>query len=294
MIMRNRLDFARIARHLGRNLVFLIIYDTAITAIYVMGWHRIGIDNLPLPLLGSAIAIIVTFRNNAAYDRWWEARVLWGQVVNSSRSLVRGLIAFSDDTKLRDRLARYQIAYALTLRCSLLGVAYEPAVAPYIPPDAATKLGGHVNVPAAIQNAMAAELATSRRSGTLDAINLSRLNETLDSLANAQGGLERIKKTPLARQYTQFPQVFVNIYCLLLPIGLVSDLGLLTPIGSTPVGFMFLALDRIGQDLQDPFDGSIHGIPMQAITRTIEIDLLQAIGGHPVPDRVTEQDGVLW
>ena len=294
MITRSRLDFARIARHLGRNLVFLIIYDTAVTAVYVMGWHRIGIDNLPLPLLGSAIAIIVTFRNNAAYDRWWEARVLWGQVVNSSRSLVRGLIAFSDDAALRDRLTRYQIAYVLALRCSLLGLSDEQAVAPYVPSDMAARLGGQANVPAAIQNAMAADLATSRWSGTLDAISLSSLNETLGALANAQGGLERIKRTPLARQYIQFPQVFVNIYCLLLPVGLVHDLGLLTPIGSTLVGFMFLALDRIGQDLQDPFDGTIHGMPMQAITRTIEIDLLQAIGGHPVPDRITERDGILW
>jgi putative membrane protein len=294
MITRSRLDFSRIARHLGRNLVFLLVYDTAITVVYVMGWHQVGINELPLPLLGSAIAIIVTFRNNASYNRWWEARTLWGQVVNSSRSLGRGLIALSDDASLLERLTRYQIAYVLALRCSLLGIPHERAVAPYVPCDMATGIGAHANVPTAIQNAMAADLATSRRSGKLDAISLSSLECTLSALANCQGALERIKRTPLARQYTQFPQVFVGLYCLLLPIGLVHGLGLLTPIGSTLVGFMFLALDRIGQDLQDPFHGTVHDIPMQAITRTIEIDLLEAIGGHPVPDRIREQEGVLW
>ena len=294
MITRDKIDPVRIARHFGRNLVLLIVYDTAVTVVYVMGWHRIGISDLPLPLLGSAIAIIVTFRNNAAYNRWWEARALWGQVVNNSRSFVRGLIAFSDDATFRDRLTRYQIAYVLALRGSLLGIPHDKAVAPYVPSDMVTKLGAHANVPVAIQNAMAADLGESRRSGKLDAINLSSLDDRLSALADAQGALERIKRTPLARQYTQFPRVFVGIYCLLLPIGLVHDLGLLTPIGSTLVGFMFLALDRIGKDLQDPFEGTIHDVPMQAITRTIEIDLLQAIGGHPVPDRITEQDGVLW
>ncbi len=294
MITRRRLDPWRIARHTGRSLVALLIYDTAITAVYVLGWHQVGINDLPLPLLGSAIAIIVTFRNNAAYNRWWEARGLWGQVVNSSRSLVRDLIALSDDPALRNRMARAQIAYVLALRSSLLGTPPEPTLDPYLPPGAAAKLAAHANIPVAIQNTMAADLAAARRSGALDPIGLSSLNETLTALANAQGGLERIKKTPLARQYTQFPQVFVVIYCLLLPIGLVHDLEYLTPIGSTIVGFMFLALDRIGNDLQDPFENTIHDIPMQAITRTIEIDLLQAIGADPVPGRIAEQDGVLW
>ena len=117
---------------------------------------------------------------------------------------------------------------------------------------------------------------------------------TLSNLANAQGGLERIKKTPLPRQYNQFPQVFVGLYCLLLPIGLVSDLLYLTPIGSTVVGFMFLALDRSGRDLEDPFENTLHDVPMRAITRTIEIDLLQTIGCETILEPIKEHDGVLW
>ncbi len=294
MITRSRLDLLRIAKHIGRNLVFLIIYDTVFTAAYVLGWHGVAVEDLPLPLLGSAIAIIVTFRNNAAYSRWWEARGLWGRVVNNSRSLARGLIAFSDDVAFRHRLTRYQIAYVLTLRCSLLDLPYDEPLEAYVSPEMAVKLATYANVPTALQNAMAAELAASRRSGDLDVITLSSLEQTLSDLANAQGGLERIKKTPLALQYTQFPQVFVVIYCLLLPVGLVHNLGLLTPIGSTIVGFMFLALDRIGQDLQNPFEGAVHDIPMQAITRTIEIDLLQAMGNDTLPDPITERNGVLW
>jgi putative membrane protein len=294
MITRRGLDARRIIRYLGPILLFLLAYDAAITAIYVLGWKWVGISDLPLPLLGGAIAIIVTFRNSAAYARWWEARGLWGQIVNNSRNMARAVLTLSDDSGLQTRLVRYQIAYVLALRCSLLGQTPNDTVAPYVPPGLLATLTGKANLPTALQVAMGAEIATARRSFGLDSIGVTALNETLSELANAQGGLERIKRTPLPRQYSHLPRVFVHIYCLLLPIGLVSDLGLLTPLGSTIVGFIFLSLDQTGRDLEDPFEGTIHDIPMLAITRTIEIDLLQTIGASTVPERIAEKDGVLW
>ena len=77
-------------------------------------------------------------------------------------------------------------------------------------------------------------------------------------------------------------------------MGLVHDLGVVTPIGSTLIGFMFLALDRIGRDLEDPFEGTLHDIPMEAITRTIEIDLLQTMDEDDLPAPVAAKQGVLW
>ncbi len=185
---------------------------------------------------------------------------------------------------------RYQVAYALALRCHLLKRPPWTDIEGYVPDETLERLRGVANVPAAIQDAMAGAL----RRGGMGSIGLSALDATLSALANAQGGLERIKNTPLPRQYMQFPMVFSRIYCLLLPVGLLSDLGVLTPVGSTVIGFMFLALDRIGQDLEDPFEGRVHDIPMAAIVRTIEIDLLQSIGAAEVPAPHTVSDGVIW
>ncbi len=82
-----------------------------VTVFYVVfGWQWVSIDNLPLPLLGSAIALVITLRNNASYDRWWEARALWGSVVNYSRSFARGMITLTDDAALQACLVRHQIA----------------------------------------------------------------------------------------------------------------------------------------------------------------------------------------
>lgn len=293
MIVRRRLDFGRLARHLGLHLALLLAYDSAVTMLYVFGWQWVSIGDLPLPLLGSAIALIVTFRNNAAYDRWWEARGLWGQVVNNSRSFSRSVASFVDDAGVQASLVRQQIAYALALRCSLLKIPPWPDIGQYLPAGA-TSLHSAANVPTAIQSAMGRDIAVARRAGVVDSIGAASMDRILTDIANAQGALERIKKTPLPRQYNQFPQIFVGVYCLLLPVGLVHDLGYVTPIGSTVIGFMFLALDRIGRDLEDPFEGAVHDVPMQSIVRTIEIDLLQAMGTETSLKPVEQDDGVLW
>ncbi len=301
MITRSGLDFVRLTRHVGPLLAVLLPYDILITALYVvLNWRWVAIDDLPLPLLGSAIALVVTLRNNAAYARWWEARALWGAVVNNSRSFTRGLVMLVDDPVLRNTLVRHQIAYVLALRCHLLKVPPWDAVEPYLPAATVAALRPLANVPAGIHVAAAHLLGAARArdgvggTGAVDSVGLAALDRTLSKLADAQGGLERIKNTPLPRQYNQFPQIFTSVYCLLLPIGLVRDLGFMTPIGSTVIGFMFLALDRIGRDLEDPFENTIHDIPMQAITRTIEIDLLQSVDAPDPPDPVLPQNGVLW
>jgi putative membrane protein len=214
-------------------------------------------------------------------------------VVNNSRSLSRGLMALCTDPQARRSLTHQQIAYVLALRCHLLGLPPAGAIAGYLAPETAETVNGAKNVPAAIQFAMARGIAGSRAAGALDSISAAALNTTLGDLANAQGGLERIKNTPLPRQFSHLPQVFTRIYCILLPIGLVSDLGINTPVGSTVIGFLFLALDRIGADLEDPFGNDVHDIPMEAISRTVEIDLLQSLDAGQVPDPVTPVDGIL-
>ena len=294
MIVRGGLDFRRLVVQLGLSLAALLAYDVIVTALYVwVGWKFVSVPELPLPLLGSAIALIVTLRNNAAYNRWWEARTLWGAVVNNSRSLARGLAGLIEDPAAGTELIRHQIAYAMSLRSHLLRTPPWEDMAPYLAAETVATLRKAANVPFAIQMVMARLLAQARRSGSIDSIGATTIERTLGDLGNAQGGLERIKNTPMPRQYDQFMQIFTRVYCLLLPIGLVNDLGIMTPVGSTVVGFIFLALDRIGQDLEDPFENTMHDLPMKAMVRTIEIDLLQAAGVAEIPAPITPVDGVL-
>jgi ion channel-forming bestrophin family protein len=295
MIVPRRIDPFRTLRLLLPILLMLLGYDLVVTVLYVE-FHQnwVAADGVPLSLLGTPIALVVTLRNNAAYGRWWEARTLWGAVVNNSRSVARGAGVLIDDAATRTRLVRWQIAYVLALRSHLLKQPPWEALDRYVDADEREALEPHANVPAAIQMRMAGLLAQARRQGSLSEIGAGTLDRTLTDLANAQGGLERIKNTPLPRQYNHAPKVFTRLLCLLLPIGLVHDLGWATPIASTVVGCMFLVLDQIGRSLEDPFENTEYDVPMRAITRTIEIDLLQCSGERDVPKPVTPVDGVLW
>ena len=105
--------------------------------------------------------------------------------------------------------------------------------------------------------------------------------------------MERLKNTPLPNQYRFIPAFFTRLFCVLLPIGLVETLGFATPVGSSIAGLMFLAALQIGDDLVDPFSDTVHDLPLSAMCRTIEIDLLQAIG-DPAPEPMKPVDGVLW
>ena len=294
MIVDKRLHFGLLARSNLPILSVLIVYDIAVTiAFSVLHWRFVSLPNLPLALLGSAIALIVGIRNTTAYARWWEARTLWGAVLNNSRSLARGLVTLSDDDALRNRLVRGQIAYALALRCHLLRQPSTAVLAQYLPPEAAASCGGAAKVPLAIQMVLSRELAATRAAGRLDTISATALDRTLGAIMDAQGGLERIKNTPLPRQYSLLPLIFIRAYCVVLPLGAVASLGLATPLGSGLIGFMFLVLDEVGRDLEDPFENRVYDVPMSAITRTIEIDLLQAIGSADVPEPIRPKDGIL-
>ena len=299
MIVARRLDAPRILRSVGRPLATLLAYDIAVTALYVVWDQRwLGVEDLPLSLLGSAVAVILGVRNNVAYARWWEARSLWGSAVNNSRSFARGVLAMLGGGEAhaarKAALVHLQIAWAQALRLALRRQDPWSELERLLPASTLARVREAANVPTALQAELGRSLAEADRAGGLDSIRLAALDGTLSELANAQGGLEKIKNTPLPRQFEQFPRVFVGAYCLLLPVGLLHDLGAATPVGSTVIGFAFYVLDQIGRDLEDPFESTVHDVPMSAITRTIEVDLRQMLGEHDAPRPLAPVDGVLW
>ncbi len=283
-----------ILHYVGWPFWALLGWDVLIAALYVPGrQHWVSLNDLPMPLLGSALAIFISLRNNNAYARWWEARQLWGGVVNYSRTLARQTRIYLPDHPDQAVICDLQSAYAQALRCHLRRQAPWDEIAHLVPAPTLEWLRGQANVPDAVLAAIADRLAPLLADGTIDSIQASSLSDTMTQLANMQGGAERIKNTPMPRQYNYFPRLFVQVFCVLLPLAMVSDLGLATPLGSTAVGFVFLALDRVGRDLEDPFENRIYDVPMTSITRTIEINL-NSLLGRKGPEPVTPVDGVLW
>ena len=290
MITDRRTGLIQLLREGIPALLVLFAWDLVVVLIFQMV-HRPWMDqpSLPTSLIGSALVLFLSVRNNAAYARWWEARTLWGAVTNNARSFSRQmevLIGGAPD------LTRAMVAYAHALRGALHENDVTADLERLLAPDLAVSLQGRRNVPNAILHAIGGRLRYLAEERAVHPAALASVDRILSDMANAQGGLERIRNTPLAIQFSALPGVLVRVFCLLLPLSMVQELGWITPLGSTVVGLLFLALDEIGLDLEAPFADSPHALPMLAMTRTIEIDLLQSIG-EAAPKPMRAHHGVL-
>lgn len=289
MIVRDHLPWVRVWPQISLKLGLLLIFDLTIAILYVFwGASFLAVSSLPLSMVGAALSIFLAFRTKSAYDRWWEARMLWGGLVNSSRTVARQALTLVTDDASHDlqlwqrRLIQLQICYVHALRCHLRGQSPYAELRTRLDPETLESLRSHSNVPAALLLRMSELLRVACQRGWLDSFRWATIDKTLADLTDIQGGCERIKNTPLPKQYDYFPRTLVTFFCFLLPFGLVEGLGLLTPIASTSLSFIFMTLDRIGRDIETPFENSVHDTPMTALSRTIEINLRQLIGeDHP-------------
>jgi putative membrane protein len=291
MILPGRAHIGHILRYVGKPLGMLFAWDVAVTAVWYFvdpSWAEF--PALPVTLLGSAIAVYLSFRNTTAYARWWEARTLWGAMVNASRTLAREAATLLPDAAVAAEVARRQVAYVHALRLHLRRQSPWDELAARLPADEVEHLRQVANVPNAIHARTARMVADTRPEPIL----LASMTRTLSDISNAQGGMERIKNTPLPQQYASYPAIFTHGFCLLLPLGLVETLGLYTPLGSTVAGFLFLALLQIGNDMQNPFENQEDDVPMTALTRSIEIDLRDGLGERHGLEPVKPVNGILW
>ncbi|MBC7926980.1 MAG: hypothetical protein H7039_15130 [Bryobacteraceae bacterium] len=296
MIVRDHLPWVRVWPLISLTLGLLLILDSTVALLYVFGEMKfLGVPSLPLGMVGAALSIFLAFRTNSAYDRWWEARTLWGSLVNSSRTFARQALTLiradhpnKELAAMQDKLIVLMICYVHALRCHLRQQNPFPELRNRLDVETVDFLRTHNNVPLALLFHMGKLLESAFQQGWLDTFRWTTLDKTLSDLTDVQGACERIKNTPLPKQYDYFPKILVTFFCILLPFGLVEGLGLLTPVASTSLSFIFITLDRIGRDIETPFENSVHDTPMTTLSRAIEINLRQLQGDtqlkevHPV------------
>jgi putative membrane protein len=305
MLVTSKPSWARILRQVGAPLGLVTLMSIVAATVNAIDhpFKAIAIPDLTVSILGAVLGMLLGFRTNSAYDRWWEARKLWGALVNSSRSLARQAISFIQAPSLdRDgeaqrharTLVHYQIAFVHALRLVLRKQDPWTELGRVLDVDAVTALKAERNVPAALLQRMGETTAELARQGFVSDLQLQRLDSTFTDLSNIQGGCERIKNTPLPRQYDYYPELLVKAYCIILPFVLVDELKWLTPIATAIIGFAFLVLNRIGKNLEDPFENCPYDTPMTALSYTIETNLRQALHETQLPEAVVPVAGVLW
>jgi len=292
MIVTASPGWKRIIQDVWKPLAVLFVWDVIITVLYYV--TSFTAPSLPLPLFGSALALFLGFRSNSAYQRWWEGRGLWGLMINANRNITRQACNFmpSEAAELKRTIAFRQIAYVNALRCQLRKQPFDEDVVRYL--DKNDEALSRTNAANGILDGTGRCISVARERGWLDTIQQTSMETVLIDIANSQGGMERLKNTPLPNQYRFFPTLFTHVLCILLPIGLVETLGFATPLGSTVAGLMFLTVLTIGDHLVDPFANTVHDLPLNAMCRTVEIDLLQAIGDEAPSPLKPDATGVLW
>jgi putative membrane protein len=257
----------------------------------VTAWTWFAIPGVPLTVLGGAIGIFVSFRTNSCYDRWWEGRRLWGQLVNTSRHFTTQVLAYVEGPPEQRRAAqesivRRHIAYVHTLRCVLRD--QEPTnddeVAQYLEIDERRELADEPNATHALLHHQARAIAKLAKSGAIDGLRLQLLDGSIATLLDVQGGCERIKKTPFPQSYGFLATKIILVYCALLPLGIVESTGWLAVPITVLVCLAFRLIDEVGDALEDPFSMQPLALPLQAIATTIETDLCRRLGERELPE----------
>ncbi|MCO4747221.1 MAG: hypothetical protein KC912_20655 [Proteobacteria bacterium] len=288
------LAFSKTPTHQFRSVVVnnrtdLFLGTLWATAIYTLhhyaGWSGLEVPTTAVALLGSALAIILGFRNNSAYDRWWEARKIWGGVVNVSRSFAATLLASTPevDAATRQRIIYRHLAYINAVRVQLRERDEWAQVAPFLDAQEWQDLQVAKNRATQLAAAQAATLSELKRAGAIDGFEHKKLIEYIERLYDLQGMAERIKKTVFPAFYDYFTHLFLLLFVVTLPLGLVKDMGWHAIPLCVSISFVFAILEKTARASEDPLDARSSGTPMGAICRTIEIDLRQMLGETELP-----------
>ncbi len=232
-----------------------------------------GLSPAPLTLTGLALSIFLGFRNNACYDRWWEGRRQWGQLIAEAYGFTRDARGLLDPPAARVAGLRLA-AFAEALRAQLRG---QPAT----------------ETPQAVLLAQSDAFAALFRSGELSDVQYRLFSDRLQALTNIQLACERLASTPLPFAYSLLVHRTAWLFCLFAPFGLVGTMGLGTPVAAAVLAYAFFGLDALGEELEAPFGESQNALPINALQRATERAVLATLGDADLPPPLEPVDHLL-
>lgn len=318
MLVQRNLNWRIILHYTWKSLLYYLLLAVSVYLIH----DHYGLAYLSMPFstvtaLSTALAIFLGFKNNNAYDRWWEARKIWGLLVNYSRAWTRQVVTMviaedSEDAaavkELQHRLVYRHIAFVHALRVFLRKKhAYNKTDQEEIYEEANRYSDTQAflmakeykafcqknNPPNFLLELQGEDMRRAFQRGWLSDYRFVKLEETLEEFNNIQGASERIKNTPFPRQYSFFSRVFVFIHASLLPFAFIHELGIATIPVSIIISFVFLALDLVGERTEDPFENRLEDVPLTALSLTIETNMKEQWGEKDFPVKRKTQEGIV-
>lgn len=292
MLLEKKIPFSYILNKIRTDIVYIIVI-----AVFFYLLKYFFLEYLPaIPLamvsiVGTAISLILAFRINQSYDRWWEARKVWGAIVNDSRTLVLQLASFIREADLQReeikqvyiRIAHRQIAWCYCLGQSLRKSDPLANMGHLIGPEELTSIAQHSNKPNALLRQHTSDLKILVAENIIDSIQQVQLDNTILRLCESMGKCERINNTVFPRTYSLIVHFFIYMFTVMLSLSLVESVGLYELPILTVIASAFLLIERTGIEMQDPFRGRPTDTAVTSIARTIEINIRQMLGEQEIP-----------
>lgn len=316
-----------------REIYALLAIGIIPTVLYqYVGWHWIGIPWVPVTLIGTAIAFLVGFKNTQTYNRLWEARTIWGAIVNASRAwgiLVKDCIRVSGSTEeakaIHQQFIYRHVAWLTALRFQLresrawekITKSYnaefshyykipereqklEDELKKFLSPEELTYVLSKKNRATHIISLQSKHLRELKEQGLIDPLNFVELENLLINFYDQQGKSERIKNFPYPRQFASMNLFFVRIFIYMVPFGMLKEfekLGehmvWLTIPFSVVVSWVFVSMEQVGENTENPFEGGSNDVPITSMCRTIEIDLREMLDETDLPPAIQPINNIL-
>ena len=252
-------------------------------------YHWFSIPAPPLvgfTIFGVVLSIFLGFRNNACYERWWEGRKLWGRLVATERHLIRDSRVL--DTDRRRHLLKRSILFTCLLRDRLRYQTAHTDLFLEYGEGGADIYQNHPNPPQFVLEQMQRDLIAALRQEQIGEVVYSALTHHIEALGEIQAGCDRIASTPLPFAYSVLLHRAIYSFCIMLPFGIESVLGLWTPLMVAWLVYMFLGLDALSSQLGDPFGLQENNLPLDSLVRVIEREVLSALGQEIPPPLAAE------
>lgn len=263
-----------------------------VSALYAWGYLT------PWPILGSLIpdlvlGLLLVFRTNTAYERFWEGRKAWGAIINTARNLGRQILVLVKESNPQDhkekiRALRLLAAFTVALKLHLRGQAVNEEIEALVPPNYYYLLKEAQHPPLAIALWLEDYLKRQCEYGHLNVYQMTLMSSTLGKLVDEVGSCERIQKTPIPMAYAIHLRQLLLLYCLLLPMRVVKDLTWWTGPAEALMSFVVLGVEEIGNEIEDPFGTDANDLPLDSLCNTmhrnmedlVQLAITSQVAGH--------------
>lgn len=277
MLLNTRIPIWGFIKRIKSDLITITLFSIFIG--FIAECDNFVMIAIPIPLIsiiGTAISLLLAFRTSQSYNRWWEARIIWGSIVNNSRTLIRQIQAFLPEMEYEEinNFAERQIVWCYALGESLRKVPFfSPTVHDYLKMHQIDDY----NIPNALLVRHSLQLKNLVEANKITEFRQVQIDATLMHLCNAMGKCERIKNTVFPVAYSKLIHFLIYIFTMLLPFVLKDDLGLVKALLTAGIPMIFIIIERTAILMQDPFENTPLDIPMTTLSKTIEVNIRQQL-----------------